>query len=422
MNRILRKAISLLSEKQRHQIYRKMAFLPAEYFNPDFKVEVAQTQEDLESAYALLHDCYVGIKIIDPQPSGLRCNLFSFLPTSTIIVAKLNGKVVGTVSAIRDSTSGLPSDKEFLQENNQFRRQGKALVEASALAVAPEFRGGHSVSFLLMKYLYNYCRHCFRGDFMVGAVHPRSEDFYKALWQFRKNGKPIQYGSLNGAAAIHISMDLSDDHFKKVIRDFGPENPIKNLGSMIVSDDSRFQYPRERQGLSMHPVITPQMLQYFCLHKESVWSRMNAKDRQTLIQVYTTYFGFESMNDFRRLEPLIAAAQEFRTPTQLSSVVSLSNASSFCEVLDLASGGCYIGWNGPMPEAGEKLQISFRFEGRSYSVHGIVAWLNDNATLRRKRGFGIRFLHRIPTLNLQLQQWVYGAVTSTTSIPFSIAR
>jgi hypothetical protein len=191
---------------------------------------------------------------------------------------------------------------------------------------------------------------------------------------------------------------------------------------MIVSDDPRFHYPREKQGLNIHPVITPKLLQYFCLQKEGVWSGMNAKDRLTLIQVYATYFGFESMTEFRRLEPTILLEQEFRTPTQLSSVASFSSSSTFCEILDLTSSGCYVGWNGPMPESGERIQISFRFEGRSYSTHGLVAWSNDNLSLHRKRGFGIRFTSRIPTLNLQLQQWVYGAVHATTTIPVGIAR
>jgi hypothetical protein len=407
MKKILRKTLNLLGEKHRLQIYRKLVSIPKAYYDPDYTVEIAKSLEDLHGAYKLLHDCYVGIKIIDPQPSGLRCNLHSFLPTTTIIVAKYKGQVVGTVSAIKDSSSGLPSDQDFQNENDRFRRQGKTLVEASALAVAPPFRGNHSVSFLLMKYLYNYCRNCFRGDYMIGAVHPKSEDFYKALWQFKKNGSPIQYGSLKGAAAIHISMDLSPKHFQKVIRDFGPDDADKNFGSMIMAKDSRFLYPNEKEGLSIHPVITPEMLKHFCLEQKEVWSRLSTNDQKTLIQVYSTYFGYESMNAFRWYHAPLQVEQEYRTPVQLSSVVSLAEQSSFCEILDITSGGCYLSWEEDLPEAGQTLKVSFRLGGHHYVVQGQVAWKNDNLSLSRQRGIGIRFLRRIPTLNLQLQQWAY---------------
>lgn len=413
MKRLLRNTINLLSERQRHFIYRKLAKLPKEFFNPDFRVEIAQTQEDLQSAYALLHNCYVGIKVIDPQPSGLRCNLFSFLPTTTVIVAKLNGKVVGTVSAVKDSSSGLPSDEDFLKENNKLRRQGKILIEASALGVAREFRGNHSVSFLLMKYLYNYCKHCFRGDQMIGVVVPQAEDFYKALWHFKKNGNPVQYESLKGITAIHISMDLSTEFFDQVENDFGPRDPKKNLGSMIRSEDSRFHYPKEKTGLSINPVITPEMLKFFCLEQKEVWSRLAIKDKQTLIQVYSTYFGAESMNTFRKTEIRLLAQKEYRTPVCLSSIASLGSSTSFCEILDLTSGGCFVSWKNSLPSEGEDVCVSFRIQNKTYSLQGKVAWANNNRSLHRGRGFGIRFAQASTVILQDLQQVLFGSKTET---------
>ncbi|MGZ5280097.1 MAG: N-acyl amino acid synthase FeeM domain-containing protein [Pseudobdellovibrionaceae bacterium] len=416
MKKILRKAMNLLGEKQRLQIYRKMASIPAEYYNPEFRVEIARTQSDLERAYALLHDCYVGINIIDPQPSGLRCNLFSFLPTSTIIVAKLGDRVVGTVSAIKDSKSGLPSDNDFLKENNQFRQQGKILVEASALAVDPEFRGNHSVSLLLMKYFYLYSKLHFQADFAIGVVHPRAEDFYKALWQFKKNGDTVKYNSLKGAAAIHLSMDLSCAHFKKIVQDFGPDIPTKNLGSMIKTEDPRFFYPQQKTGQSIHPVITPELLKYFCLQKKEVWARMTTIDRKKLVEVYTTYFGADVMKDFKENRIPIQAEKEYRSPVQLASIVSIDTQSSFSEILDLTAGGCFIGWDGDLPSADQEVALSFRFEERNYVLRGKVAWQNDSQCLRRRRGFGIRFANRMPSLNSQLQAWLYDSEATSPRV------
>jgi hypothetical protein len=413
MKNFLRMAMRFLSEEQRQALYRKMARIPAEYFNPGFTVEIAQSKEDLQSAYKLLHDCYVGIKIIDPQPSGLRCNLFSFLPVATIIVAKIDGKVVGTVSAIKDSVSGLPSDKDFLNENNRLRQQGNVLIEASALAVAPEYRGEHSVSFLLMKYLYNYCRNCFRGDYMIGAVHPKAEDFYKALWKFEKNGEPLQYASLKGAAAIHISMDLSAEHFDRVIEAFGPADPQKNLGSLILGPDDRFFYPHERTGLAIHPVITPQLLKYFCLEQKEIWSRMNPQDQQTLIDIYTTYFGAASMAEFRKEDIQGGPSKEYRTPVQLPCIAEVSTESNFCEVSDLTSRGCFVIWKEVLPTVGSTVRLSLRLNRERYFVTGEVAWSNDGHTLHRGRGFGIRFSQAEYALSSNLQSLLYGPATAS---------
>ncbi len=412
MKKLIRFAMNLIGEKYRHKLYRNMATIPKEYLNPFFTVEVAKTREDLEAAYALLHDCYVGIKIIDPQPSGLRCYLYSFLPTSTIIVAKFGGKVIGTVSAIKDSKSGLPSDKDFLAQNNDFRRQGKVLVEASALAVAPEFRGHHSVSFLLMKHLYFYCKNCFQGDFMIAAVHPRAEDFYKALWSFERNGEPVQYKTLKDAAAIHISLDLSDEHLAKIHKTYASKQGLGNIPMVMEANDRRFRYPAKISGQSIHPVITPEMLKYFCLEKKEVWARMSAEEKRTLVQVYTTYFGVAAMTEFQDSVETNVGHPEYRTPVRFSSVVEIQGTTGFAELHDLTEGGCFVACSGSLPAVGGDVTVSFRFEGCSYKVQGQVAWSNDGLTLLCQKGFGVQFHRSVPALNFKLQQWLYRAVSS----------
>lgn len=306
MNKLIRRALDFLDETQRHRIYRKLTALPSEFFNSDFRVEIARTPKDLESAYALLHDCYVGIRIMDPQPSGLRCNFHLLLPSSSLIIAKLHGQVIGTVCAILDSKAGLPSDQKFQNHNDHFRRQGKRLIEASALAVARHHRGDHCVSLLLMKFLYNYCQNYLRGDTLIGAVHPRSEDFYKALWHFQKNGERVFYNTLNNAEAIHMSMDLSKKHFEKVIRSYGGNSPRKNLGLMIVSPDERFHYPSPNLAGTISPAITPEILRYFCLDHDSIWERLDSSEREELIRAYCECYGADRMQEFRDLELLTA--------------------------------------------------------------------------------------------------------------------
>ena len=166
----------------------------------DFQVCIATTEIELEKSYSLLHDCYVGNKLMAPDASGLRCNFYSFLPFTTTIVAKIGNNVVGTVSLIKDSSSGLPSDKNFKYENDLLRIKNKKLVEVSSLAIDPQYRKkAHIVSLFLMKYLQHYCTHHMGVTTVTCVVHPRARDFYAAFWGFTSNKKVVKYKFVNNA-------------------------------------------------------------------------------------------------------------------------------------------------------------------------------------------------------------------------------
>ena len=74
---------------------------------------VALTKEDLEGAFRILHDSYVESGFMQPVESGMRINKYFALPSTTTLVAKWQGKVVGTVSIVRKTGLGLPMEKNF---------------------------------------------------------------------------------------------------------------------------------------------------------------------------------------------------------------------------------------------------------------------------------------------------------------------
>lgn len=418
MKKLLLGLMGLLSESLRLRIYRSLKVVPNEYLSADFRVEIASTQEDLQSAFALLHDSYVEIGILDPQPSGLRCNQFSFLPTTSIIVAKYKGRVVGTISAIKDSRSGLPSDGDFLEENNLFRRHGKSLAEVSAMAVASEFRGNHAVTFLLIKFVYNHCRRYFECDHIIATSHPRTKDFVKALMGFEINGKPTTYSSLKRAAAIHISLDLSEAHLQKFTNAYRSKNPMRNLGALFQSHDNRFHYAKKAEGLQIRPVITPDILNYFCLQQKEVWSRLEFKEKRAVLQFYSTYFGDACIRNLSKSSGFLPPEKDYRTAVQLKAKIAFSKSKGFCHVLDLSSGGCYVSSQGPLPRPGERIEVAFRFRNQDYRIHGQVAWLNESQSLRHPRGMGILFYQEISFLNQELRRWTYGE--SAQEVQFKI--
>src|SRR5690349_8210347 len=85
---------------------RQMVKLPL--IPPGLTISLARSGEDLEAAYRLLHDVYVEIGFMEPHPSGLRLNVFNALPQTSVAVAKIDGKVIGTLTLTRENPLGLP--------------------------------------------------------------------------------------------------------------------------------------------------------------------------------------------------------------------------------------------------------------------------------------------------------------------------
>ena len=78
----LRQGVALLPRALRHKVYRSMVDCND---NPDRKLvlKIADTREELEACFALLHDAYVSSGFMKPDPSGLRVTLYHALPTTT---------------------------------------------------------------------------------------------------------------------------------------------------------------------------------------------------------------------------------------------------------------------------------------------------------------------------------------------------
>lgn len=103
----LRAVLAQLPRQKRFALYRRMIDCdPA----PDARLElkVANTLEELEACFGILHDAYVAAGFMKPSPSGIRVTPYHALPTTTTLCAKYDGRVVGTISMIREGVFGFP--------------------------------------------------------------------------------------------------------------------------------------------------------------------------------------------------------------------------------------------------------------------------------------------------------------------------
>jgi GNAT superfamily N-acetyltransferase len=189
---------------------------PAAWFAEDETVRaldfgLAVTFADFEGALRLLHDQYVWRGYMAPDPSGRRLSLHNALPTTKLIVAKAEGRVVGLLTVFEDSRLGLPMDDAFGEELGRLRERGRRLAEVSSLAVDPGHRSsGIAISVRLLRLAVLYAARIARVDELCFVLNPRHREFYERLFPFRWFREPRPYRRIQGQPpALGVRLDLA---------------------------------------------------------------------------------------------------------------------------------------------------------------------------------------------------------------------
>jgi len=258
-------------------------------FSPDprMTLKIAETREELEACFHLLHDAYVEFGYMHPQRSGMRVTAYHALPTTTTLCAMYDGEVVGTISLIRDGVFGFPVQQAF--DLHGLRQQSGHIAEASALAVKPAFRkhGGMTV-FPLMKFMYEYCTKYFDTRHLVIAVNPKHINFYESVLMVQRLQEKVvdHYDFVNGAPAVGGSVDLH--HAASLMRKAYADKPRhRSLAAYFLDlDMPNIQWPSRRYHITNDPVMTPELLDYFFNQRTSTFQQMDRRQIALLHSIY----------------------------------------------------------------------------------------------------------------------------------------
>jgi len=281
-----RQAAGWLPASTRHALVRRLATVdpspPA-----GLTVKIAETREELEACFALLHDAYVGSGFMAPHPSGLRVTPWHALPTTTTICAVQDGRVVGTLSMVREGIFGLPLQSAF--DLSAVRAQPGQLAEISALAVDRRHRRtGGSVLFPLMKFMYEYCTRYFDTRHLLIAVNPDRILLYEALLFFQRLDAPTieQYAFAGGAPAVGATLDLhaAPERFRRTYAGRGPRRDLHHYFTRLALPELAF--PARPYFTTNDPVMTPALLDHFFNHRVPVFAQLNDRQRRLLRGVY----------------------------------------------------------------------------------------------------------------------------------------
>ena len=282
----LRKLFSFFPKSIRFAIYR--SFVDGDPKPGDrLLLKIADTREELEACFRLLHDAYVSSGFMKPDPSGMRATIYHALPTTTTLCAKFDGEVVGTISLIRESVFGFPLQSIF--DLRQVRAKGGKIAEVSALAVHPKFRKtGGTILFPLMKFMYQYCTTYFDTRHLVIAVNPNRIEMYESLLFFQRltENTVANYDFANGAPAVGASLDLTDAPtlYKKI---YGGKSRRKNLHYYFTRLKlPNITLPARRYFMTNDPVMTPELLDYFFNQKTHIFANLEERDKTLLHSIY----------------------------------------------------------------------------------------------------------------------------------------
>ena len=283
---VARKLLSRLPENFRFGLYRRLVECETAP-SGNLVLKIAETREELEACFALLHNAYVASGFMKPHPSGLRVTPYHALPTTTTLCAKLDGEVVGTLSIVRDGVFGVPMQTAF--DISAVRGKPGQIAEISALAIHPRCRKtGGTILFPLMKFMYEYCTRYFDTRHLLIAVNPSKIEMYESLLFFQRlDAQEIaEYDFANGAPAVGATLDLKEA-LSLFERAYAHKSDRRNLHKYFVHTQLQaIQFPRRPWHLSNDPVMTPALLNYFFNERVNVFAELDVRRQSLLHAIY----------------------------------------------------------------------------------------------------------------------------------------
>ncbi|MBT0963807.1 N-acyl amino acid synthase FeeM domain-containing protein [Denitromonas iodatirespirans] len=252
-----------------------------------FVFKLAETREELEACFRLLHDAYVDAGFMKPAPSGLRVTVYHALPTTSTLLCRHGDRVVGTVSLVRESAMGFPMQRIF--DIASIREAGGNIAEVSALAIDRRFRSASGrILMPLLKFMYEYATLQFDTRHLVIAVNPRHIGFYEAILCFRRlKQRPVEhYDFVDGAPAVgaHLDLDFALTAFRRRYDGLPPEKNLYRYFTRINLPN--IQWPLKRFYTTTDPIMIPALMDHFFNQRTQTFARLRLRELMLLHSIY----------------------------------------------------------------------------------------------------------------------------------------
>lgn len=208
-------------------------------------IQLARSEDDLHQAFALTYRSYFRAGLAVDHPSQLRLTPYHLLPSSEVIIAKLDQTVVSTISLFGDGKLGLPMQSMYAREVDFLRNQGMRLAEIGALADRRVSPRRFISTFAEMGRLLVQAAAARNIDALVAVAHPKHAKLYKRVLGFKQVGDHTDcpYANGNPAEALYLRFD---DHLGTKLYDefFNEPLPSDHLEPYDWEPETRDRFGR----------------------------------------------------------------------------------------------------------------------------------------------------------------------------------
>ena len=166
----------------------------------DVTVRIAHTSHDLHLAEGLVKERYAWRGYQLPTPHVHH-------PLRKTFLASTGTRLLGTLSILLDSKTGLVADTLFKQELDRHRKLGRRVCELGKLAIS-QAGNSREVATALFNMAYRYGRTIHRVSDTFIEVNPRHVSFYRRLLGFDVAAKGRHCPRVN-APAILMHLDVA---------------------------------------------------------------------------------------------------------------------------------------------------------------------------------------------------------------------
>lgn len=278
----------LMPSALRHKLFRRNLDLSVA-LPPDVTLKIAETLDEFQQAFRILHDSYVDAGFMDPDPSGLRVTPYHVLPGTVTYIAIANKKVVATMSVIRDNPFGLPMQDVF--DLSELRSKGQRLAEVSALAIDRNYRVQKgALLFSLIRFMWLHSYHRLGVDRFVITVNPSMSDFYEAFLLFKKlNQKSFvkKYDFVKGAPGVGQYVDLKSSA-QNLLETYRNQSSDKNLHSYLFESSMHQDYCQQRRHsfLTEQHQMTASMRDFFLKQRTWLWQELSPERKMKMASAF----------------------------------------------------------------------------------------------------------------------------------------
>ncbi|MFH1022485.1 MAG: hypothetical protein V1809_03790 [Planctomycetota bacterium] len=175
----------------------------------DVTVRSVRNEWEMDEVYRMTHDAYVERGYTVPRPDGRLIHYphLDGIPETTVLVAEVEGELVGTNSFTFDNSFGLPDDVDFRRECDAIRQEGRKLAASWRLVTRSGYRDERQI---VMGLIQESIRRIVETGVTtcLFTFNPRHERVYQRLLNMKTVARSGETSGLQNAPAVFMRCDF----------------------------------------------------------------------------------------------------------------------------------------------------------------------------------------------------------------------